>query len=104
LDNSPASVVIDYIDKTRYSLVVVVAAAAVEQTWPVVVVAVVVDDGDDDGDDDADASQITINNKNRFRKRLSYDDHTGDCVYGNMSIAEYDYDVYLKLMMIMSLI
>jgi hypothetical protein len=25
-------------------------------------------------------------------------------VYGNMSIAEYDYDVYLKLMMIMSLI
>jgi hypothetical protein len=104
LDNSPASVVIDYIDKTRYSLVVVVvvaAAAAVEQTWPVVVG--VVGDGDD-GDDDADASQITINNKDRFRKRLSYDDHTGDCVYGNMSIAEYDYDVYLKLMMIMSLI
>ncbi len=100
MDKSPASVVIDYIDKTRYSLVVVVAAAAVEQTWPVVVA---VDDGDD-GDDDADASQITINNKNRFRKRLSYDDHTGDCVYGNMSIAEYDYDVYLKLMMIMSLI
>ncbi len=57
LNKQHALIVVDYIDKATYQLVV-----AVEHTWPVVAAAVDDDDGDDD--DDADASNITINNKN----------------------------------------